>query len=80
MGIKVWILGEMIDEGSEEESSTWSFYGVFLDRDDALRAYKRINSKKAYRYFLVPISAGEVIWDDIMKYPEFEMLSQSDVC
>lgn len=78
--MELWILGEIIDEGSEEESSIWNFYGVFFDRDDALRAYNRINSKKAYHYFLVPVSAGEVIWDDITKYPEFEMLSQNSVC
>jgi len=80
MAIEVWILGEIIDEGSEKESSIWNFYGVFFDRDDALRAYSHIHSKKTERYFVVPVSAGEVIWDDITKYPEMELLSQNNVC
>lgn len=76
----LWVLGEITDRGSEEESSTWNLYGIFFDRDDAIRAFGRIHTKKPELFFVVPVKGGEVIWDDITKSPEFEMLSQSDVC
>ena len=80
MAMALWVLGEIIDECSEEESSIWNLYGIFFDRDDALRAFGHIHTKKTERFFVVPVNAGEVIWDDITKFPEIEMLSQNNIC
>ena len=76
MVIEVWILGEIIDEGSEEESSTWNLFGIFFSRDDALHGFDRIHSRQPERFFIVPVNAGEVIWDDITKYPGREVLTK----
>jgi hypothetical protein len=78
--MSLWVLGEIIDQGTEEESSTWNLYGIFFDRDDAVHAFRRIHTKNPGLFFVVPVKAGELILDDITKYPEFEMLSKSDVC
>lgn len=80
MAMSLWVLGEIIDKGTDEESSTWHLCGVFFDRDDAIRAFGRINTKKPESFFIVPVKAGEVILDDVTKYPEFEMLSQTGIC
>jgi hypothetical protein len=76
MAIEVWILGEIIDEGSEKESSTWNLFGIFFSQDDALYAFDRIHTRQPERFFIVPVNAGEVLWDDITKYPDFEVLKQ----
>jgi hypothetical protein len=76
MVIEVWILGEIIDEGSEEESSTWNLFGIFFSRDDALHAFERIHANRPERFFVAPVNAGEVLWDDITKYPGFAVLKQ----
>jgi hypothetical protein len=80
MAMSLWVLGEIIDKGTDEESSTWNFCGIFFDREDAIRAFGRIHTKKTESFFIVPVKAGELIWDDVTKYPEFEMLSQNSVC
>ena len=76
MTVELWILGEIIDEGSEKESSIWNLFGVFFSRDDALRAFDRIHTKHQERFFIVPVNAGDVLWDDITKYPGFAGLKQ----
>lgn len=76
----LWVLGGIIDQGTEEESSTWNLYGIFFDRDDAVHAFRRIHTKNRELFFIVSVKAGELILDDITKYPEFEMLSQNNIC
>ncbi len=77
--MELWILGEIIDEGSEKESSIWNLLGVFFSRDDALRAFGRIHTNHPERFFILPVNMGELLMEDITKMPGFDfVLNASD--
>ncbi len=77
--MELWILGEIIDEGSEKEASIWNLLGVFFSRDDALRAFGRIHANRPERFFILPVNMGELLMEDITKMPGFDfVLNASD--
>lgn len=70
----LWILGQIIDEGSDKESSNWDFFGIFCCRDDALRAFGSIRCNKPERFFIAPVNTGNILMEDITEMPGFEFI------
>ena len=75
MQMELWVLGEIIDEADKGGSTTWNLFGIFFTKEEALRAYNnRITTFHPEKLFIVPIHAGELFLEDVVKVPGFERM------
>lgn len=72
----LWVLGFIFDEAQGDEATNWFFEGIFLSREDAIRAFKNIKTPDPESYFVAPVKVGELLFEDIMQIPGFEYIGK----
>jgi hypothetical protein len=72
--MKLWILGEIINKANKEEWTNWDFYGIFLIREEALNACRKIKTTHSDAFFIVPVDVGELLHEDIVNLTGFEYI------
>ncbi len=72
--MKLWILGEIVNKANKEEWTDWDFYGVFLIREEALKAFRKIKTTRSDAFFIVPVDVGELLYTDVLNLPDFEYI------
>jgi hypothetical protein len=76
--MKLWILGEIINKATKEEWSDWDFYGVFLIREEVLKAFRKIKTTRSDAFFIVPVDVDELFYADVVNIPGFEYIKGTD--
>jgi hypothetical protein len=72
--MNLWILGEIINKANKEEWTDWDFYGVFLMKEEALKAFRKIKTTHSDAFFVVPVDDGELLYTDVLNLPGFEYI------